>query len=628
MKKHNLAKKIPQTKKVEVQKRKTFFENYNIFSYKLQLFLNKHSYILFGVAFLYTFLLSTILQKYHVNDNIAILDDIKGGFAVSFMAFSLGKFFTFLYFHLSSSVEWYGWFLYLSTAISFSLVLYALNKAENLRLFFIPLAISFLSLAIYFVLEIGYNSVSFLAGGSALFAFFVYVFHSQKISYFKIVLIGIVFSLSFLVRMQAVFGVVAFGFPMFGLILILHFKKLWKPLLAFSLPFVLFVSFNYFYESANLSQQDKDFIKFNAVRGQFHDFNIARVNFNNQKLLEVNKWNPEDYQMLLSWIFVDENKYNQQTIQNIFDYSLPLPTNSEMIKSINFDVVWEYYTKIYAKFVYFILIILLLNFFYHKPLHTIWVILYIVFIFAFILYMLVFQRFPERIGNPILFISALFTLLPIAIPLFSETAKTQLKGIKNLLASAFLIILSVYLYKQVTVYDEYIELEKQIQADFDASYEHLQKNYENKFILIQPESVKVRNQSPLKSYDNKFKTISLGWTTFSPRFYSALKQFGIEKGSELFPYMIDNKDAYLLVSEGLLHVVLRFVRDTYKVHCKVIKVEKIEENIFVYQLKKEELTPPTPNHFRTLTWDEYLQDLKYLEEANKSTINEKNAGRN
>ncbi len=618
MKKNNSVKLKTQT--VELQTKKTIFDVFFTFSTKLSSFLSKHYYILVIIAFAYTAILANIVQKYHVNDNIAILEDIKGGFAVSFMTFSLGNFFSFLYLNANSSIEWYGWFLYLVTAINVSLILYTLSKAKNLRLFFIPLATSYLTLIAYFIIEIGYNSVSFLSGGVALFAFIVYLFHNERINYFKIVFLGVLFSFSYLVRIKAILGVIAFGFPILLLIIIIHFKRLWKPFLIFLLPLAFAYTFNYLYKLTDLNQQEKEFREFNVLRGQFHDFNVARINLNNAKIQSVNNWTIDDYQMLNAWIFVDENKYNKQTIQTIFDYSFPLPNKMEMIKNVDFNVLSEYYTSIYNKFILFILIILLLHFIYSSTIQNWWILFYVIYVFLFVFYMLVFERFPSRIGNPILFISSLFALLSVAIPLFPKNMEIKFTSTKKWIISLFTVLAFFYLYKQIYVLNDYVKLQIEKKEDFNTTYERLQTNYANKFILIQPGvGLRTRNQSPLKNYNYKFKTIGLGWNTFSPRFYSELKQLGLKKGSELLPFLIDNNEAYLLINEEVLHIVLHFIRDTYKVHCKIVTIENIKENISIFQLKTEELTPPTPNHFRKLTWEEYLRDLEYLKAEKQPT---------
>jgi len=168
---------VPKEIIKEKPKTNNILTSYDNFSLKLHLFLNKNSYILYIVAFLFTALGMLVLRKFNANDDIAIIEDIKGGFPVNFMTYSLGKFLSFFYSNISQSITWYGWFMYFLTAVCIGFVLYALNIIENLRKLFIPLALTYLLFAFYFIFETGYNYVSMLSGGTALFAFIVYIFH-------------------------------------------------------------------------------------------------------------------------------------------------------------------------------------------------------------------------------------------------------------------------------------------------------------------------------------------------------------------------------------------------------------------------------------------------------------------
>ena len=608
---------VPKEIIKEKPKTNNILTSYDNFSLKLHLFFNKHSYILYIVAFLFTALGMLVLRKFNANDDIAIIEDIKGGFPVNFMTYSLGKFLSFFYSNISQSITWYGWFMYFLTAVCIGFVLYALNKIENLRKLFIPLALTYLLFAFYFIFETGYNYVSMLSGGTALFAFIVYVFHNHTIKVLPTLLFGFFFSFSYLVREQGIMGVVAVTFPVVGIIFLGKFKKFWKPTIFFFLPIVCFFIFNTIYQKTTLPEAEKQFREFNAVRGNFHGFTVAQLNMENTKIQEVNNWTDGDYKMLILWLFVDENKFNTQTIQNIFDNSYELPQDSEILKLVNYDAALKYYTDIYGKFFMFFIIIFLLVFYQFKPQKFIFSTLYFGFLIALVFYMIVFLRFPERVGNPLLYVSSLFLLLLASTtPFPAKEAKSE-KLLTNFIISLFFVLLSIFIFKQTNALQKYVTENKALQTSFTNALENFQNKYEDKILLLQPAiGLKQENQDPLLNYDNKFTTFSLGWGTFSPRFYNDLNKVGLEKGSELFPYLIESEDAYLLLQDDILHIVLKFIRDTYHIHCKIIKVETFEEGVSIYQLKKEHLTPPTPEHFRSLSLEDYQSEKAYLDSLN------------
>lgn len=266
-------------------------------------------------AIYFILILSLFTRSYAVNDNIAIIDNIRYNCIVPFMSVLLGYLLSFCYLTISDHIPWYGLCLYVSLAISMFLILCSLLKIKKLGYLRIPFVFLFMILYCPMVMKVGYNGASIMAGISSLFTLMVYLQYKDKKYYTLILLLGVHFAFTYLIRTNGLKAVLVFSAPVLLICAFVNLKMNYRYYLIFALPLLIAISTSMLLQMSMENPRYSQYQNWNKLRGQFHNFPVEYINRNNGNILKANNWTENDYDLLTKWIFLDENKYNIETFK-------------------------------------------------------------------------------------------------------------------------------------------------------------------------------------------------------------------------------------------------------------------------------------------------------------------------
>ncbi len=542
------------------------------------------------LAGVFVYILAIVLfcsPSYLMNDNPAMLTEIKLGLPVSFMTVVLGKFLSVLYLHVSAVIPWYPILIYILLGSSLAVAIHGLLALDRFRELVLPFLVMYLLFFTTFLVRTGFNAVAFFTGGHAIFALVAYSAApppSRRRRLVVVLLLGILFSFSYMYRPQATTGITIFSAPVLALAcLAAGMRRSLRWSTAFVAPLLLVVSLNHVLKTTDVSEDQAYFDTFNVLRGRFHGNPIVDVNWKNKKLFEMNKWSNADYAMLIFFMHLNEKKFNIETLSNIFEHTLPLPSdtltlNVQRLRERHRALLQEYHRHLWV-----LPVLILLATATRSRYNVALSVCYAVYIYAGMLAMLYFKRFPIRVGIPLLMISFLMGVYLI----FGRRTGigAPLERLKSawlfLVAGGCLIIAFAYLprLRDVIKYNR-IEMTR-----YRADMTTLNEICGDKMVLFQP-GKGLRNEfaDPFAPAEQRFHTIPAGYTIYSPRFYMALRQLGIDSAYDIFPRIIDHPDAFVVFREKDLKHLLAYIHNTYGVACRGEKIRQLQIDAVIYQL--------------------------------------------
>jgi len=542
-----------------------------------QLFSNDIFSFSFATLFV-TGLLLVLPRTYGIDDDVVILFNAEQGFLSEFVSFFYLKLLHFLY---QFNVPWYGLTLYVVHILSLFVLVSSLARIKSFDMVLIPFLIVYLYFYSFFVIQVSYTSTSIMVGANSLFAFLVYL-SSRKINNFYVLGLGILFSLSFLIRMYGAYAVLVYGFPIIGLFLIYQYQKT-KYLVIFFIPFLLLVIGDHLARIYLTSSEYQQYREFNILRGKLHGFPTIEANRHNDKILAKNNWTKNDYARFADWVlFFDERKYNTNTLSNVFKYSV-LETEKKIPKYLSLYVqklskfINHPENKWHLYFLLLIYVLIIFKFYWFLILITLGYLFYAI---SFSIYLDIFHRFPARIAHPILLMSASFVILLI----FQWSAKFPTQNTHHsFLATIFVVGIFWFLFN--------ISMHHRLSTNtaFNLSLNRLQSSYQGKVFLVQPMfGLNWKNMDPLKKYHLSFAIIPNDTGTFSPRFYNSLGKLGMKKGYEIIQVLMNNPNAYIIAESKdgyFITLLLDYIMENYHIKCRVVVIEQLANGRVILKLK-------------------------------------------
>lgn len=532
---------------------------YAVISYiSLRKFLIIFVFVLSGVGLL--LLLFPI--SYWANDNNGILNVIKLGYTAFFMSAILGRFLSNLYLHVSNGFPWYAVFLYLAHGLSITLFIYSLTLAIKDRILFFRVLLLYLAIYSLMIFRVGYNGASIMIGSNALLLFGLCILKIPDVGKRLTIVLGILFSFSYLIRERSVQAIVIFSIP--AMLLLFFYMKRRRVLLTllFLLPSILFIGFNHYYTSNYTSSTYRRYRDFNEVRGEFHDFTIATENMENEDILEANDWSSNDYMAFMYWFFPDEKIFGKEKVDNIFKYSVQRSRHD-----LSFDeylrksrVFLEKYWFYLAALIFILLAIAL------RASRRVLIpcLAYSLYSMGGILYLNLYYRFPLRIGLPIfLLVYSFLAFIYIVEKHYIIEADTISKKIPRpvfgvLLGVFYIALLFIATFK-VDSYFERVRLQKKRVRNIVKTINLLPPE---SIVTFQPgRGIQLLYLSPLGdiSIRSDIYLLTGGWNTFSERYYHQLSQAGVRKGMDLVTYLIESNRFYAVIADDYFKDCL----DTY-----------------------------------------------------------------
>lgn len=563
-----------------------------------KLFLNRNLLILLlSFAFVAGFVLVTP-HSYGVNDNYAILVNAIKGFPVIFMSPVSGKILSFLYLNIGF-IPWYGLMIYFILAISLFLIVKGFLSMTKSRPFLISFLFLYLSSFIYFLIEADYNSASIMIGTSSLVAFLIYLLKPGK-KYLISLGLGFFFALSYFLRTQGILAILAFNLPILLAYVFLvcpkntHNKK---HLFVFLLPLVLAIIVSFLVARFGINAVQRDFIAFDNIRGKIHGFSVSYENMNNKKLLEVNNWTENDYQMFLNFSYINENKFNKKTLQNILTYSSK-NNNYYSIPDTIVNTLIMIIKVTDRNPTFFVLLILLpmvvifrfsifrdkkkgkIGITYDFSLQNILkekkkliLILCVIYFFLISSLFLTFLRLPNHILAPICLSFLTFLVLLLLLLPARHESKTNFP---NMIMVVILIISSLinigFFYRFMVPFGNRIKIYRQ-------AIKQIERQYPDNVILSTPGlGIHFESLSPMVAKPLDLKVIPLGWPIYSPFFYDFIdKNLNIKRAVDIIPLFIDNDKAILITHPDLAEMYTTYIKENYQRDVVLVKVGSLPD---------------------------------------------------
>ena len=548
---------------------------WNAFAERTASFWKNNFYIAAVVILYVAMVLGFSPRGFSTNDDIGILSDIRGGFGVSHMSLVLGRCLSLLY-GLAPSFPFYGVFLYLMHALSLYLFIKAFSRLRGFAAWFPFFLVAYLSLYARFLMQVSYNNASFMIGINALI-YCVSRLMEEERRKVVFMLSGLLFAFCFMVRKQALLGVLLFSAVIFAWLL-LRDRRSWKGLAIFFIPALLIVSTDRLMARYGVSETYKAYQRFNSLREEIHGYPILVWNKDNSHLLRANGWTKNDMILFRYRFFPNERKFNETTMKNFFLEKLPrralrpkeaISRTGRLID--DFPIQFFFFASL-----------LVLTVFLTRFKESALVLLNTVYISAGMLAMKMFVKLPHRIGDPLFLLPLAWTVLFI----FQGRANAEPRKTWNRPLYAFFIASCIAILsfngigyaRRAEYLTSRLKKEKAITQRLNAAYSGA--------LFLATFWPWSQDVDPLTTSNNTYERIPSGWTTFSERFYDIIgRRVGVNQGYDLFPRFLRLKNAYIIGSKDFIKgSVNRYLWENYRLRSTFVKLEMLDESTGIFKV--------------------------------------------
>ena len=437
-------------------------------------------------------MLTCIDPAYRSNDNVGILQMAREGYEAPFMSPILVKAFNLLYRGVSDSIPWFGIANYASLFWSLALLIHAMSVLPQLRRVFVPLLLLASLLWSTFLIRCGYNASSMLLSGVAILAFVAFA-REGRATRTAVLTCALGLAFAFLFRPRGMQGATLWIAPALIAFGALQRNRYSLATIAlFAAPIGTISIIHTVWDHSWMSASYEEFRTFNCKRGKFHVYPIMKANEENQKVLEVNGWKKSHYTMLTNWFFFNEDRWNLETISNIFEHTVELP--HQRLDSAVFDDAFAKLGERYTKFVW-LLVLVAAGIGMARSRRVLALSAgYLLYLAVLVLYMTIVLRFPGRVGDP-LFTLGLFAFVWI---LASTRQVRRPATVVTVIASATWLVtmLSLATHHLSQASDT---AERRVQ--FETAIDEFNLWFEDKFVYTQPAILLTQDQNPFGSYD-------------------------------------------------------------------------------------------------------------------------------
>ncbi|MCP4574118.1 MAG: hypothetical protein GY838_17290 [bacterium] len=531
-------------------------------------------------------LLAAFRQTYLENDNLGILYDLQYGHTVSFMSVLLGKVLSFLYLDVSDSIPWYGLVLYFITGAALYLTLVSLDilcRNRWLKSGAFALVLVFFA---NFIVTLSYNAASMMIGFSCLLALMVYQRSTERPRILVLLGLGFLFAFSYLVRTMGLNAVLLFGAVAVGFEALTRLRTSVRSFVVFLLPLALLYGVDVGIRTYGLSDEYREYKEWNTLRGRFHDFPVAHLNDENPDILQANRWSYIDYRMLMNWVFFDERKYNTETMNNIFEHSVPLPDDN----GIMYGAIAGECLEILAEYWRFWIVLTALATFTFLRQQRWAGLLQIAQAGAVLVggaVMATYLHFPDRVAFPLFLGMVLLAFFLVFRDGIGREETPDAGGPSP--AARYLVPVSAILLAiavtEVPVTAATTARRSTKQVEYYRCIDEI-RALEPTFLLMQAgSSLGAQFQDPLRVHKNRLPSVPGGWRIFSPRFYEFLGEHNIKHGRGVIPKLVQGDRAYVVSSGYLARLLVRYVQATHRWRTKVVEIRKLSARTSVYEIR-------------------------------------------
>jgi hypothetical protein len=536
------------------------------------------------------FVLAIFPRAYGFTSDVGIVLCIRENIQAPYISAVLSRFLSKAY-GLSREIPWYALYVYGLLVLTLAVILKVLfsKKAETFSRW-ITVAF-FLASYVGFVSQATFTSVSILVGSVACLA---YLHGSYSRAYASIglapLLFGLMLALSYMTRMHGVVAVIALMTPIFlrKLFLIVkhHGRVCWGSLLLFLGPLTVM----YALDTSGIftAREDLGFQEYNKLRGWtigFPSFDRVIVS---SELQKINGWSGNDCQMFRIWLFFDEHKFSAEKMRNLTHLmrSVALSTIPELLRPSNLlnavsmaALHWLWFRDTSFLFVF---IVVALYFAGNADGRRGFVLVYFLWILVGVFLMVYFLRFPARVALPSFYCAALGAFLQqtSAFSLLPNSNERRLHPL------GLIPILTMILFA-LAVDSSWRRLSlTQVALDAFAMDKKYLMNIAGDAYVLKTPVVPSQFTDPLTAEPLPKSEIGPGWLVFSRLFYRRLNEYGLARGADILPWMVNNRKAVLLLRGSELSIVQEYFRQNYRDQLAAVQAGQLpsQPDVKIYRL--------------------------------------------
>lgn len=492
--------------------------------------------------------------RYLTNDDIFMILSLKSGENVPFLASVYSRVLTASY-TIFPHIPWYGLFLLIGQLFTLNFLFASIFRIKTTRLY--KGTITFFCLFIYsqFIIELTFTTAALCLGISSILWFGIKA-KAQSLKRYDYIILLLALFIGYCFRPPAlILSIVIFS----PLLLSFNIKRM--IILGCILgSFIGMSKFEPVIRKKLFTKSELAFAHYNGIRSIIHDRPDSACDF--EEGLEHVNWSENDFKMFKSWLYQHEKFHSPEDIKALIKTCDKQLSNQNILNQLN-----EIKDHKHQYFPLLAVLIFILILFPKKLSPQFYAT--ILFSSAIFIYLIIFQKLPGRITNPVLFGIIFFVLTQSSAPVKLPFWKPIILCSSLILFFDFRYFSIPILLSLIYIYDTYKKKDlfdiKLLAVTFTAltliplSQRHAKrqktesKRYTEMNNLMHTHGIKYlytisgfyysRSVHPLVELPSSPTQLSLSWLTFSDYFTNdLLPQAGVEKASELWPKFIDNNE--------------------------------------------------------------------------------------
>ncbi len=505
-------------------------------------------------------LLSVLPRAYWTNDDVVIEADIRGGYLTSFQSPLIGACLSLLYRFVAADVPWYPLYLYAVTFLAITVLLAVLARLGTPVFVRVFLILAGLVASAQLVTTVSMTGASIAAGAAGLIGLAVRL-RSGGVSTRTALLLGCMLALCYLSRTSGVGAAVVFAGPAVLLLAWRHVLAHWRGIAWFALPLVVAVGASQLYNTVATTEADVHFQEWNAVRSKFHGFHTAQEAREDESMYAGNDWTLKELQMLNGWFYLDEDKFNAETVGRVLAGSSTARDALRWRNAEN-DLYREVWKPLRNWFLGLGALALLVWFLERSAVPSVLQGLAAIVVACA---MAILLRLPVHVATPAMIV---VTFGAVCLGLPPDRMIAWSNGWRERAALVALVLGAVYSGWANTQ----AELARLPRREWrrSAHYELMNtlEGLDPEFVVVQPTlpiwEIDPLGDSPVWDLPH----VPLGWPIYSPRFYDILAGFGMERAKEVFPALVERRNAFLVGSDAVHRRVVIYLRDNHGLRVK------------------------------------------------------------
>jgi hypothetical protein len=539
-----------------------------------------------------------------INDDSVIERILSGRYSqeansiVSFMTLMLGKFLSVLYSLFGTNFSWYGFFLlFINFLIGIAIIRLGTIDKRSSNLW-IAILVLFL-ITPFNILTPTYTVTSILSCGVGILGLFYALVRQTR--YTEILSYLLLISVGYLIRPEALLGVIAILIPICMVFLFFNKDQIKKTKAIVSLSGILFfiislqiiqrIMFERYYSTNSLIAE---YLNFQSIRHEiFYTPALLKLH---QAIISKDVlngiWSNVDFILLRNWGYADLKFFSYENFLIGRDFVSSYIGLSGLIQSNPTSTIQGINQSLFEIFpLLFIVISVLTSFFWFYKFgitnRVMFIVIVISYFFSFY-FMVATLRLPFRITFPYL------VLFLIAIVFFDKILRTQIYRFYTkviLITFVSLQVLLLQLNSELGLIGILNSNRAKLEIAEKRDFELLQSVDSGTFIgpiLYLPVATQGVYFSNLK-WDSGKRTLALDWSTFSPSWRLTARNLELDS-LNVYNSLATKKNVYWVSDAYLAEILNYYMNDRNIYRGKLCSVKKLSgkdnAEIFTYQAKE------------------------------------------